>query len=203
MGGGAAGETVNSVIYCPSNQLFDEELGACTFASNVDSSKCKGGGTNIGTQPSPTTETTPVNTPLNDNSPTMPSTTGGGGSVPSTSAGSNYYNRPQSSPSQPSISDVLPDKPTHLSSSTSSQSSSSISTKQSSPSKSYTPPFIIPPPTANTLPNPNSYYCGYGWESANNECYHACPSGTSEECPGGRECHGGLTCTPATLNPAV
>jgi hypothetical protein len=38
-------------------------------------------------------------------------------------------------------------------------------------------PFILPVPTPNTLPNPNGNYCGYGYESANAECFHSCPSG--------------------------
>ena len=64
-------------------------------------------------------------------------------------------------------------------------------------------PFVLPVPTPNTLPNPNGNYCGYGYESANAECFHACPSGKDEECPGGRTCHAWLKCTPPPVDPAV
>ncbi|KAL7482816.1 hypothetical protein ACHAW6_012959 [Cyclotella cf. meneghiniana] len=81
---------------------------------------------------------------------------------------------------------------------------SSIAALPLAPSEPTTPaPFIIPVPTPNTLPNPNSFYCGYGYESALAECYYACPSGKNEECPGGRTCHGWLTCNQAAEDPAL
>jgi len=63
--------------------------------------------------------------------------------------------------------------------------------------------YIPPPPTPNTLPNPNSYFCGYGYEAAINECYHACPGGSDAECPGGRYCYGWLTCDQSDVDPAT
>lgn len=58
------------------------------------------------------------------------------------------------------------------------------------PSEPTTPaPFTLPMPTPNTMANPTSNYCGYGWESAVAECFHACPSGLDTDCPGGRSCH--------------
>mmetsp|Transcript_28346 Transcript_28346/g.60845 ORF Transcript_28346/g.60845 Transcript_28346/m.60845 type:complete len:538 (+) Transcript_28346:85-1698(+) len=73
------------------------------------------------------------------------------------------------------------------------------------PSNPYaTPqPFSLPPPTPNIRPNPTNNFCGYGWESASNECFHACPSGKDNECPNGKTCHSWLTCTPSTVNPAT
>jgi hypothetical protein len=72
------------------------------------------------------------------------------------------------------------------------------------PSTPTTPaPFLLTPPTPNTLPNPNSNYCGYDWESANSECFHACPSGLDDECPSGRKCHTWLKCTQAAEDPAI
>ena len=72
------------------------------------------------------------------------------------------------------------------------------------PSEPTTPaPFTIPVPAPNLLPNPTSNYCGYGWESANNECYYACPSGKDDECPGGRTCHTWLKCNQAAEDPAL
>ncbi|KAL3768118.1 hypothetical protein ACHAWO_008286 [Cyclotella atomus] len=72
------------------------------------------------------------------------------------------------------------------------------------PSEPTTPaPFSIPVPAPNLLPNPTSNYCGYGWESANTECYYACPSGKDDECPGGRTCHTWLKCTQAAEDPAL
>ena len=65
------------------------------------------------------------------------------------------------------------------------------------------PPFTLPKPTPNTLANPTSNYCGYGWESAVAECYHACPSGLDTECPGGRTCHSWLNCQQAQIDPAI
>ena len=64
-------------------------------------------------------------------------------------------------------------------------------------------PFTIPVPTHNTLSNPNGNYCGYGYESANAECFHACPSGLDSDCPGGRTCHTWLQCTPPTVDPSL
>ncbi|KAL3801773.1 hypothetical protein HJC23_001169 [Cyclotella cryptica] len=81
---------------------------------------------------------------------------------------------------------------------------SSIASLPLAPSEPTTPaPFTIPVPTPNTLPNPNSFYCGYGYESALAECYYACPSGKNEECPGGRTCHGWLSCNQAPEDPAL
>eukprot|EP00571_Detonula_confervacea_P011735 CAMPEP_0172297150 /NCGR_PEP_ID=MMETSP1058-20130122/274_1 /TAXON_ID=83371 /ORGANISM="Detonula confervacea, Strain CCMP 353" /LENGTH=1215 /DNA_ID=CAMNT_0013006265 /DNA_START=285 /DNA_END=3931 /DNA_ORIENTATION=+ len=72
------------------------------------------------------------------------------------------------------------------------------------PSNPTTPaPFALPLPTPNTMSNPTSNYCGYGWESAKNECFHACPSGKNDECPNGRTCHAWLDCIVATVDPAV
>ena len=65
------------------------------------------------------------------------------------------------------------------------------------------PPFTLPQPTPNTMSNPTNNYCGYGWESAVAECFHACPSGKDEECPGGRTCHSWLNCQQATVDPAI
>lgn len=36
-----------------------------------------------------------------------------------------------------------------------------------------------------------------------NECYHACPTGKDDQCPGGKTCHSWLTCTPSQTNPAT
>eukprot|EP00956_Cyclotella_meneghiniana_P008557 scaffold11587_cov49-Cyclotella_meneghiniana.AAC.3 len=72
------------------------------------------------------------------------------------------------------------------------------------PSDPITPaPFSIPIHPANLLPNPTSNYCGYGWESANKECYYACPSGLDSECPAGRSCHTWLKCNQASEDPAL
>ena len=72
------------------------------------------------------------------------------------------------------------------------------------PSEPTTPaPFNMPVPTPNTLANPNRNYCGHGWESAMEECYHACPSGNDDECPSGKTCHTWLTCTPSAVDPAL
>ena len=65
------------------------------------------------------------------------------------------------------------------------------------------PPFTLPQPTPNTMSNPTNNYCGYGWESAVAECFHACPSGKDDECPGGRTCHSWLNCQRATTDPAI
>ena len=80
----------------------------------------------------------------------------------------------------------------------------SLPIRPSEPSEPSTPPpFTLPKPTPNTLSNPTSNYCGYGWESAVAECYHACPSGLDTECPGGRTCHSWLNCQQATIDPAI
>ncbi|KAL7437270.1 hypothetical protein ACHAXM_005573 [Skeletonema potamos] len=64
-------------------------------------------------------------------------------------------------------------------------------------------PFALPMPTPNSKPNPTNNYCGYGWEGAMKECFHACPSGKDDECPGGRTCHSWMTCTQSKQDPAL
>lgn len=96
---------------------------------------------------------------------------------------------------QPSVPDTAPSPdsiPTYI---------ASLPLKPSSPTAPA--PFSIPVPPANLLPNPTSNYCGYGWESANAECYYACPSGSDSDCPAGRSCHTWLNCNQADEDPAL
>ncbi|KAL7452015.1 hypothetical protein ACHAWC_003762, partial [Mediolabrus comicus] len=54
------------------------------------------------------------------------------------------------------------------------------------------PPSTMPPVSYNDPKN--NRFCGHGWGSAQQNCSFEthCPSGSSDECPKGQTCHGGL-----------